>query len=254
MLNDELAIFSRAIVCGEAPSSRVNTGYSHYSLDVAINVYRNNYRGNLHDTLAAAYPVIAQLVGEDFFRRLTRAYIGQSGSTSGNLHRYGDAMAEFLAEYEAVRDLAYLSDVAALEWACHRAYFSEDAAILEIVDLARVPPERFGELILYVNGSLLRSNYPVAAIWHAHQGEGDFQIDLNRGACCALVSRRDDVVEVVELTMAEADFLQTIQSAVPLGLAINVVQEAYPEFDLQAALHKLLTQNVLTHFDFGEGL
>lgn len=253
MLKDELAIFSRAIVSGEAPSSLVNTGYSHYSLEVAINVYRNNYRGNLHDTLAGAYPVIVQLVGEDFFRRITRAYIGQYGSKSGNLHRYGDAMAEFLAEYEAACDLVYLSDVAALEWACHRAYFAEDTATLEIVDLAGVPPERFGELILYVNGSLLHSNYPVAAIWHAHQGECDFQIDLNSGACYALVSRRGDVVEVVELTVAEADFLQQIRSAVPLGLAINLVQEAHPKFDLQAALHKLLTQNVLTHFDFGGG-
>ena len=35
---------------------------------VAMEVYRNNYHGNLHDTLAGAYPVIEQLVGKDFFR------------------------------------------------------------------------------------------------------------------------------------------------------------------------------------------
>ena len=67
----------------------------HYTAARGVEVYRNNYRGNLHDTLASAYPVIRQLVGEQFFRLLAKHYIEHHPSHSGNLHCYGSEMAKF---------------------------------------------------------------------------------------------------------------------------------------------------------------
>ena len=60
-----------------------------YDEERGVGVYRNNYRGNLHDTLASEYPVIRQLVGEDFFRLLAKRFIERHSSHSGNLHCYG---------------------------------------------------------------------------------------------------------------------------------------------------------------------
>ena len=119
VLNDDLSDLARAIVRGEEPSSQIDTNYQNYSVTIAIEVYRNNYRGNLHDTLAGAYPVIEQLVGKDFFRLLTRRFIGQHLSHSGNLHHYGAEMAGFVAAFEPAQELAYLPDVAALEAVSH---------------------------------------------------------------------------------------------------------------------------------------
>jgi hypothetical protein len=98
-LNDDLSTFARAIVRGKPPSPSITATCQNYSVDVAIGVYRNNYRGNLHDTLAGAYPVIRQLVGEDFFRLLARKYIEQHLSRGGNLHHYGAEMAKFVADF-----------------------------------------------------------------------------------------------------------------------------------------------------------
>lgn len=64
-LDDDLSNFARAIVQGAEPSPRIDAG-AHYSAAVAIGIYRNNYRGNLHDALACAYPVVERLVGRDF--------------------------------------------------------------------------------------------------------------------------------------------------------------------------------------------
>lgn len=251
-LSDDLSAFARAIVRGEAPSPQIDAGYKNYSVDVAIDVYRNNYRGNLHDTLAGAYPVIEQLVGKDFFRMLARQYIGQHLSRGGNLHGYGAEMASFVAAFEPARELAYLSDVAKLEWACHCAYFAEDIAVLDIGRLAQVPPEHYAELILHTHPSchLLRSRYPVAAIWHAHQpgADSDFHIDLASGACNPLVIRKEDVVLVSELSVADAAWLRGIQAGIPLGTATISTQEHYPDFDVQAALLKLVARNALTDF------
>ncbi|MFZ1713552.1 MAG: DNA-binding domain-containing protein [Nitrosomonas sp.] len=255
VLNNDLSDFSHTIVRGEAPSSQINTSYQNYSVTTAIEVYRNNYRGNLHDTLAGAYPVIEQLVGKDFFRLLTRRFIGQHLSRSGNLHHYGAEMAGFVAAFEPAQELAYLPDVAALEWACHCAYFADDAATLDIDKLAQVLPEQYPNLILHIHPAchLVRSRYPIAAIWHAHQpgATGDFHIDLDSGSSNALVSRKHDVVLVNELTEADAAWLQSIQAGTQLGEATATTLEHYPDFNLQAALLNLVAQNVFKNFILG---
>ena len=254
-LSNELADIARSIVRGEEPSSWIDMSYSNYSADIAIEVYRNNYRGNLHDTLAGAYPVTEQLVGKDFFRYMTRLYIGQHPSRSGNLHHYGMQLPDFIAAFEPAKGLVYLPDVAALEWACHRAYFADNDVALDVGKLAQVHPNQYSDLILYTHQSChqVRSHYPVAAIWHAHQpgASEDFHIDLDSGSCNALVSRKNDVVLVCELSDADSAWLQGIQAGISLGDATADTLEHYPDFNLQAALLQLVELDVLSNFKLG---
>lgn len=248
-LPEDLSDFACVIVRGEEPSSQIAARYRNYSSEVAIGVYRNNYRGNLHDALAGAYPVVEQLVGKDFFRLITRQFIGLQHSRSGNLHDYGAEMADFLAAFEPARALPYLPDVATLEWACHRAYFADDCATLDLGKLAQIPAERYSDLILHIHPAcrLLRSSYPVAAIWQAHQpgADSDFRIDLDTGPCNALVSRKDDVVLVGELSDAEAAWLSRIRTGASLGAATDDALELHSDLDLQSALLKLLKRGIL---------
>lgn len=252
-LNKTLTELANAIVRGESPSSQITTTYPNYSAAVAIEVYRNNYRGNLHDALAGAYPVIQQLVGEDFFRLLARKFIERHPSHSANLHRYGAELADFVATFTPAQALVYLSDVAALEWACHVAYFVADEAMLDLNRLAKIPPEAYPNLILRIHPAcqVVHSPYPIVAIWQAHQpgASSDFQIDLNSGPSIALVSRQDGKVQVDECAKADADWLQGIQTGMPLGTATDATLERYPDFDLQAALLKLVALNILTNFE-----
>ncbi|MBI5919916.1 MAG: putative DNA-binding domain-containing protein [Nitrosomonadales bacterium] len=252
MLDDDLTRFARAIVCGEAPPTQFDAWYGEYPVATAIEVYRNNYRGNLHDALAGAYPVIQQLVGEEFFRYLARNFVEQHPSRSANLHHYGAELADFLSGFAPVQELAYLPDVAALEWACHVAYFLADEPMFDLGRLMQIAPERYSELRLRTHPAcqVLRSNYPVSAIWHAHQpgADSDFRIELEGGHRLALVSRPGDAVQVSELSPADADWLLRIQAGVSLGETTAVTLEQFPEFDLQAALLKLVAQQVLIDF------
>jgi len=256
-LNDELSDFARAIVRGAPPSAQIDASYRNYTVDVAIEVYRNNYRGNLHDALAGAYPVVEQLVGKDFFRHVTRHYIANHPPHSANLYHYGAAMAGLVAAFEPARELPYLADVAALEWACQRAYFADDAAMLDFEKLALIPPEQYPELLLFTHSAcqMVRSRYPINAIWQAHQpgADSDFHIDLDSGPCIALVSRKDDVVLVNEIPEADADWLQCLQAGSTLDAATADTLERHPDFDLPAALLQLVGRHVLTGFSTGTG-
>ncbi|MDE1990781.1 MAG: putative DNA-binding domain-containing protein, partial [Betaproteobacteria bacterium] len=168
---DTLGDFARALrrPDGAWPGAAVRA--THYPADEALDIYRNNWRHNLRGALAGAYPVLVQVVGEAFFRQLALRFMEENPSTSGNLHDYGAALPAFLARFAPAQSLPYLPDLAALEWACHCAYFAEEDSPLE----------------------LLHSPYPVAAIWRAHQpgAPEDFRIDLGDGPCRVLVYRSE---------------------------------------------------------------
>lgn len=251
---DELTHFARAIRGQELPGELADSmGAGVRSVAAGVDVYRNNYRGNLHDALAATYPVTVQLVGEEFFRMLARDYIRNYPSFSGNLCQYGEGLPRFVASYTPAQSVPYLADVAQLEWACHRAYFADDVAPLDVAKLAQVAPQHYTHLRLILDTAccVVRSPYPIAVIWQAHQ-PGQVQqldIDISSGACCALVCRRQNAVEVHELSAAAADWIGRIQADVPLGQATDATCALYPEFDLQAALLQLVMQGGLAGFE-----
>lgn len=252
VMHDELAEFSRAIVKGADAAIRF-TAPPHYPVATGLEVYRNNYRGNLQDALAGAYPVIGQLVGTDFLHMLARDFISQHGSYSANLFDYGAELGDFLEDYEPARSLAYLPDVARLEWACHRAYFAMDAAPLDLARLSQVAPDTYADLVLHVHPAchIVTSAFPIVAIWQAHQGAATFEIDWAGGEI-ALVGRLDDVVTVRVLNADEAHWLQAVIRGESLGQATTDTLAQFPLFDLQDALLLFASLNVLTNFSLGE--
>lgn len=218
-----------------------------------IEVYRNNYRGNLHDALAGAYPVIRQLVGGAFFRLLAKRYIEQIPSRSGNLHHYGSRMARFLEHFENARHLAYLPDMARLEWAYHRAYFADDVPAFDLARLACISPESYAELRwrLHPACELLASAFPIAAIWQAHQvgASTNFNIDVNRGGENLLVYRNGLSLEIARIAPDVYHWLAQLQQGVAMGTATDATLAEFPDFDLATTLHHWLAQGVLADFD-----
>ncbi len=247
-LNSDLVLLASAIARGEELSSQIDSQYSEYTRDTAIEVYRNNYRGNLQDALAGVYPVVKQLVGDTFFRFMARKYIELYPSASANLYHYGGELAVFLNEFTPARELAYLPDVATLEWACHVAYFVADQPSLDMNKLAQISPEHYASLIVSTHPAyrIVRSRYPVNAIWYAHQTgeEENFHFELENNPSIALVGRIDNVVKVTDLSESEACWLENIQAGNTLGVATAVTLELHPHFDLQSTLLKLFESGV----------
>ena len=128
-------------------------------------VYRNNVTVGLCDALAASFPTVAALVGEDFFYALARDFIRQSPPAGPVLHEYGEGFPAFIAGHAAAGDLPYLPDVARLDWVCLRAYHAADAAPVGIDALAAVPAAALDGLRLSLHPSLalVASDWPVAA-------------------------------------------------------------------------------------------
>lgn len=249
-LPDTLTPFARALL-GQGLLPDGMAACPHYSVASALDIYRNNYRGNLHGALAAAYPVIEQIVGADFFRMLVYQFIDHHPSRSGNLHHYGAALADFLTTFIPAQTLPYLADVATLEWACHVAYYAADSSSFEVTRLQSIPPEQYANLVWRCApaSQVCYSNYPVAIIWQAHQSDTFHDpINLDSGGGSVLVNRIAGTVEVTPLTAAQADWLQRLQSGTAMGAATHATLATYPDFDLSATLSYFVTQGVLIDF------
>ena len=134
-------------------------------------VYRNNSLVTLIDALQERFPVACRLVGEEFFRAMARSYASEHRPRSPLLMHYGNSFPTFIAAFAPAEGVPYLSDVARLEVAWSDAYHAPEASPLQPHVLAEITPDALVEMRLTLHPStrILRSTYPVADIWAAHQ-------------------------------------------------------------------------------------
>lgn len=217
-----------------------------------LDVYRNNTFANYRAALREAYPVILRLVGEDYFNRAADTCVRAAPSAFGDINVYGEVFGAVLADAPGARELAYLPDVARLEWACHRAFGAADAQPLDFARLAAVPPERLDALrfALHPSASLLVSPWPILAIWSVNQPgfSGGQSVDLASGGSRLLVMRRGHDVDLEPLDAADYAMLTALEAGARLGEAIESAFAAGAGFDLNAFLRRHVLAQTLVDF------
>jgi hypothetical protein len=215
-------------------------------------LYRGNLTANWERSLGNAYPVLKQLVGEEFFLGLAREYGRRFGSPSGNLNAFGAQLPRFLAEFPPARPYPYFPDVARLEWAVHTAFYSADSVVLTAADLIRLGAEaiELAPVGLRPGHALLASPWSIADVWNAHQSPPGCPLpqDLAR-PCKALVYRPAWRVQVRHLGPGEWVALARLAEETTLASALEAGMDADPEFDPGAALPAWLAEGLLTAID-----
>jgi hypothetical protein len=239
--------FARALLDPALPPPAGLVSWNGSDIAGRFAVYRNNVVVSLTEALSATFPVVRQLVGEEFFEGMARLYLRAHPPSSPVLAEYGTDFPAFIAAFPAAASLPYLADVARLEAAWLRAYHAADAvpiapdafACALEADLAAV------HLTLHPSMQVLCSPYAVRSIWAAHQGQLDLAaVDLMQGED-VLILRPALEVEVYLLAPGVAAFLMALGAGAALGAAMLAGIHAAPAFDLPAALSLLLTSGLV---------
>jgi hypothetical protein len=216
-------------------------------------VHRNNVVVSLTQALADGFPVVQQLVGDEFFAAMARVYACTYPPRSPVLAEYGDGFGDWIADFEPAASLPYLPDMARLERARVRAFHAADALPLSAEALTRhlAAPQQLARARLGLHPSLavVRSAWGVASLWAAHQSDdpaaiGTVQLDQ---AESALVLREGDDVLVLPVPQATAAFIQTLAAGCSLGDAAataSALSGADP-FDLAGSLALLIRHGAL---------
>ena len=170
-----------------------------------LDIYRNNAVLGLTDMLARAFPVLVQIVGEEFFKTVARHYIRRHPQPSGNRHAFGGGLADFLGGFKEARSLPYLRDIAAIEWAYFQAALADDAEMLDFESLGEaIATDPAFALTVHPGVSIVPQTFNALDIWQEHQKEevglvqlksDPHQLVIWRGReDCVLIRRASDAL------------------------------------------------------------
>jgi Putative DNA-binding domain len=211
-------------------------------------VYRANAGAAAERALAAAFPTVQQLLGEESFAALARAFWRRHPPQQGDLGTWGDGLPVFMADAESLASEDYLPDVARLEWAIHRAERAADTQPVQgLEQLAALAPEAL-RLVLVPGTVLVASAHPIVTIVAAHLSTAADRFDAVRAAFAAgvgetaLVVRQGYRAVARALPSAEAAFTAALLAGDSLAAALV---QAGPDFDFETWLITALREQRL---------
>jgi hypothetical protein len=195
-----------------------------------LNIYRNTFLASLTSALRISFPAVHRLVAAEFFDGAAQCFIEAEPPQSANLYLYGAGFADFLARFPPVASLAYLADVARLEWVVNCALHANDVPPLApecFTAVAQADPARL-VLVPHPSLTLLRAEYPADAIWRAVLADDDdalSAIDLAAGPCWLLVERNAEGVVVSRSKESEWRFISALCAGETFTTAADRVEE-----------------------------
>lgn len=236
--------FAAAVVGGDACELERSIIDDAPGAAARLGIYANHFRVSLIDVLATTFPVVQQLVGVPFFRTAARRFVQETPPASPRLFEYGGGFPRFIEGLPEARSLAYLADVARLEWAINEAWHAPDAPALAEDAVAGLIAGGVPDLSIQLHPScrLIASPFPVDCIWRVHQNACSEQqaVDPGAGGIRLLVHRQEDDVGWIGLPPAELAFLDRLIIGSSLEAALMSARFVDRRFDPTALLATLI--------------
>ena len=197
-----------------------------------LSVYSGGYLARIEEALEEAYPAVRHVAGAGSFRALARDYAARHPSRDYNLSLVGRHLPEFLKTHELTNELAFLPDLARLEWQVVEAFHAFDQAPTDTSGLAAVPPEEWTQtrLVFQPSVRLVDSAWPILDIWEARvRPVAEVRIDLVNRPQKILVFRSGLQVRCELLQKAQFRLLEELLAGRTLGQACACLPEDSPE-------------------------
>lgn len=223
-------------------------------------VYRRSLCANATRALRISFPTVKQLVGEDSFVLLSRRFLKQHPFTGGDWGAWGHTFSGWIAQQLELKAYPYLGDCAQLDWECHIAErATDDQTDLESLGLlAHLSPYQL-KFRFCAGSALVNSDYPIVAIWRAHQSErlldnstkvlfdkfGESGVQNN--AETALVCRPVWQAQVKAITELEYAWLRQTLHGGSIGAALDRMQGS--SFSLEQWLPEAIANRLVCGID-----
>lgn len=154
------------------PADLAIKNIANYVVDTrarGMKAYQTNGHMLAQRALQAAYPVVAQMVGDESFVDLARALWHAQPPLRGDVACWGEGLAAFMQSSAQLQEEPYLGDVARAEWALHQcANVADRVADLPSLALLTTHDPEHLRLLLAPGCAVVRSEWPVASILTAH--------------------------------------------------------------------------------------
>ncbi len=218
-----------------------------------MGIYQSSAIANITNSLSLSYPVIEKLVGKGFFQVMCKPYIVKHWPTSGNMDDYGEYFSSFLAEFEQVRHLSYLEDVAQLEWRFHQSSLANDNSYFDWARLAEVASSETITFLLSPSVSIMSSTMPVDKIWLMNQVNAPENIELSLDGdgdsdIFIVLFRQGLKTEMMTVDESEFTFLQSIENGLNFETAIESAKAVDANIAIDHGLKKYIELGIISGF------
>jgi hypothetical protein len=205
---------------------------------LAQRVHRNTTTKGLVDALAANYPTIVQLVGQEWFEACALDFVRAHPACSPVLVRYGERFPDFLEAFGPAASLPYLSEAARIDRQWIEAYTSQGAEPLSQVEREAVFEKR---LTLHPAARLGWFKHSAASVWVHHRTQSApaelYIADNEEGL---LLTRPSGTIEHFLLDRAGFVFLERIHAGETLGAAATAALEVDLQTDIAGRLAQFI--------------
>lgn len=142
-----------------------------------LEIYQKGVKSALLNVLSHHYRYVKKLLGAKLFMQAANEYIQHYPCECANVNDYGEYFSQFASDYEPLKKLEYIKEVAKLEWTCRQ--------------ISQAPDD-------YLNppAQTLQFFYPVLNIILACRENTNETIDLSGGMTHLRVFRRGLEVQI----------------------------------------------------------
>jgi len=214
-----------------------------------MQIYRHIVENTLLEALQTSYPAVALLVGEDFFTIAADRYMRSYPSRSGNLQDYGAHFSALLQAMEEAANIAYLPDIARLEWARQMCMLAANVHVPKASDIAyrlQYLGDHPMRMILHPTVQLVVSSHPISDIWHYCMHPANASLQLDGDGQAVLLWRDSAQVAMQVMDAAATVFLSAVLAGREMHHAFADVQtEGFNDFDLSELLPFLVANKLV---------
>lgn len=213
-----------------------------------LRAYQLNAQATAQRVIAGHFPTLQAMLGEDALKALALILWQEAPPGSGDLGDWGAALPELIGRHPDLQAWPWLVDCALLEWARHQCERATDASLdtQSLNLLAAAEPEQL-HMALKPCVQLVASDWPVMALWEAHQGPAEAHAEAARLALqdgstgVVVIWRNPWVLQMAPVALADAWWMKALidQPGQPLSALLD---HAPTGFDFSAWLNQAVAQ------------
>lgn len=227
--------FQRRVLGGDAAILDAVVGNATADAAERVGVYVHAYSARLVEALENEFLTLRFAAGDEAAAEMLHQYALATPSTHRNVRWYGKDLVQFLRSASPWKDTPAFAELAALDWAISLSFDAEDEPCITEADIAVVPFERWGEMVLRLPHHV-RLNTSTWNVWQLRQARDHAQ------ACPKLrrlefpqtwiVSRQELEVHYRQLEADEAAALEAVAAGQPFERLCEALCDWHPQEDV----------------------
>lgn len=208
-----------------------------------LRIYRHANLAIHVEALTASFPAVVRLLGEDCFDGLATRHAAWIGSTSGNLQAYGADFPGFLAIQPELAGVAWVAEVARLEWLRQEAALAASGVEADPVTLALALARDTNAFVhLQPHLRVFDANVPALDLWRFAMGLAPATTP-DAGSQHVLLWRSGGGIAMYAVAPALACFVRELQDGHRLAAAWEIART--PALAPESVLAPLLEHHLI---------